>query len=45
VLILGGETALIVMFWLDKALIAEHIAYLRLKRNEKGKYYKSGLAP
>jgi hypothetical protein len=43
--ILGGETAPTVMFWLDKALIAEHIAHPRSRRNEKGKHHESGSAP
>jgi hypothetical protein len=43
--ILGGETAPSVMFWLDKALIAEHIAHPRSRRNEKGKHHESGSAP
>jgi hypothetical protein len=42
--IFKGEIALIIIFELNKALIAEYITYLKLKRNKKDKYYKRKLA-
>jgi hypothetical protein len=43
-LILKGEIILIIIFYLNKALIIKYITYLKLKRNKKDKYYKSKLA-
>jgi hypothetical protein len=42
--IFKGKTILTIMFSLNKALIAEYITYLKLKRNKKDRHYKSKLA-
>ena len=42
--IFKGKTILTIMFSLNKALIAEYITYLKLRRNKKDKNRESGLA-